>query len=250
VDWSGARRLEQQQHPSCHLPHHAESTTAHGGSSAVRGEVLDASGYAYAPVLQNLTQPVSGTPSTLTGWYQFSPAQQGDQMTASITIQDANNGTVALGFGLFSAEQSSYTQFSLDIDYSQGNGNPATNAVISFTIAGDGMSPAIGSWFLLDDLELETGAGVDDATHAVSIGLPYPQPAVHAVSIPLHVNTAERITVQAFDGTGRLVEELLNATAVTDRTLQWNTEGLANGVYLLRVRAGDSTSQRPIVVQH
>ncbi len=147
------------------------SDDAHGGVLACRGEVI-LSGIAIPPILQNLAQPVTGTPSSFTGWYKFGPQAAGDLLSISITVVDAGGGLVAGGILQYTEAQPTYAQFSVPL--TAFNTNVAATATLSFGISGAGGSPTAGSWFLIDDLELGTGTGIgEEATSVMAVGQSY-----------------------------------------------------------------------------
>lgn len=229
----------------------SKSTEAHAGAFAVRGEVeLSDGGQPYPPVLQRFEEPIGGTPGELSGWYRFNPVAAGDQMTASVTLLDADNGLVAIGVRSFSTAQPDYAQFYVPLDYSIGNGNQASKANIAF-----GLAPATsvaGSWFLLDDIAFQGTASVPETGRAITfVGMPYPQPVNDVVHLKVDMPIAGRIRVEVLDALGRRVsapvDEVLPAGSAV---LQWSApSALGNGRYLLRVVAGDRSFIRMLTVQ-
>ncbi|MGV3638748.1 MAG: T9SS type A sorting domain-containing protein [Flavobacteriales bacterium] len=225
------------------------SDDAHGGLLACRGEVIGSS-IAVPPVLQNLAQPVTGVPSTFRGWYKFGPQAAGDLLSVGATVVDANGALVAAGIQQFTEAQDGYTQFSIPIiPY---NTNTAATVTLSFGISGTGGSPAIGSWFLLDDLELGTGTGIgEEATSVMGVGQPYPQPATTEVRVAVSMSQTSRISAQVFDLQGRELHNLADqALAPGEHLLTWSLPaGLADGQYVLRLVQADAVITRPLVVQ-
>lgn len=229
-----------------------KSTEAHTGAFAVRGEVVlsDVSGDPYPPVLQRFEEPMSGTPGELSGWYRFTPVAAGDQMTASVTLLDADNGLVALGVRSFSTAQPDYAQFYVPLDYSIGNGNQAAKANLAF-----GLAPATssaGSWFLLDDIAFQGTASVTEAGRLTTlVGMPYPQPVSDAAHLKVDMPIAGRVRVEVLDAIGRSVAVPVNEVLPTGTTvLRWPApSALGNGRYILRVVAGDRTFIRIMTVQ-
>jgi hypothetical protein len=225
------------------------SDDAHGGVLACRGEVI-ASTINYPPILQNLAQPVTSTPSTFTGWYKFGPQSAGDLLSISVTVVDAGGGLVAAGIQQYTDAQASYAQFSVPlVAY---NANAAATATISFGISGTGGNPTVGSWFLIDDLELATGTGIgEEATSVMGVGQPYPQPAFTEVRVPLSLSKASHISAQVFDLQGRALHTVVDQVlAPGEHVLSWSlpTE-LADGQYVLRLMDGNAVTVRPLVVQ-
>lgn len=225
------------------------SDDAHGGVLACRGEVI-ASTIAIPPILQNLAQPVTGTPTTFTGWYKFGPQAAGDLLSISVTVVDAGGGLVAAGIQQYTDAQATYAQFSVPlVAY---NTNAAATGTISFGISGTGGSPTVGSWFLLDDLELATGTGIgEESAWERAVGYPYPQPATTEVRVPFRVSQASRITAQVFDLQGRELHTLIDQVqAPGEHVLSWSLPtALADGQYVLRLMDGNAVTARPLVVQ-
>ncbi|MBL7954557.1 MAG: T9SS type A sorting domain-containing protein [Flavobacteriales bacterium] len=225
------------------------SDDAHGGILACRGEVI-ASTIAIPPILQNLAQPVTGTPTTFTGWYKFGPQAAGDLLSISVTVVDAGGGLVAAGIQQYTEGQATYAQFSVPlVAY---NTNAAATATISFGISGTGGSPTVGSWFLLDDLELATGTGIGEGSAwEMAVGKPYPQPATAEVFVPIRMSQASRINAQVFDLQGRALHTVADQVlAPGEHLVTWPLPTtLANGHYVLRLVNGNTMTVRPLVVQ-
>lgn len=233
-----------------------QSTMAYSGSFAVRGEVLPpppGSKDPYPPVLQNLATAVSSAPAALTGHYRFDPAQPGDQLTVSITVLDAGSGFVGIGYAVFSDEQGSYAAFEVPIDYSFGNGNPPAVASIAAAIGNDAGTPAIASWFLLDDLDWQSGTGTPElASPTIHVGALYPQPVANTARLPLHLDSPQRLTVELVDLVGRRADSVVKDVlfAAGDHQVLWTpSTSLANGHYVLRVTTANSAFTVPVQVQ-
>lgn len=229
----------------------SQSTDAHGGAYAVRGEVLQYNGQPYPPLLQNLAQPVTGAPSALNGWYKFMPMAAGDMVTISISVLDATSQPVGVGVATLMNAQNTYQQFSVPVDYNLGNLNPPATAVISFGMAAAGGTPAVGSAWLVDDLSLGAATGIADLPMAsFSLGQPFPQPMTESVQVPLHLVSATCLTAQVLDLSGQVVHTLLDAPMQPgEHLLRWSAEQVADGCYILRITGMGATRQRLVVVQ-
>jgi hypothetical protein len=232
-----------------------QSADAHSGTSAARGEVLpppSGSEDPYPPVLQNLGAAISSNPGALTGWYKFDATTSVTQFAVSITLLDAGSGIVGIGVAVITDEASSYTEFTVPIDYGFGNGNPAASAVVSIGLGAEGENPGVGSWFLVDDLALTAGTGVEELDlGGIAMGLPFPQPVASTLSIPVELASAQVLTVEVLDTRGSRVavlsDGMLSAGA---HTLIWTPEPtLANGPYVVRLRGARGTTTRLVTVQ-
>lgn len=68
----------------------------------------------------------------------------------------------------------------------------------------------------------------------------YPNPFNPSTSIVFYLPQAERVTVKVYDITGREIETLVDGRVPAgEHKLQWSATGLASGVYLCRMQAGD-----------
>jgi len=232
-----------------------QSSDAHSGTSAARGEVLpppSGCGDPYPPVLQNLGAAISSNPGALTGWYKFDATTSVTQFAVSITLLDADGGIVGIGAAVITDESSSYTEFNVPIDYGFGSGNPAATAVVSIGLGAYGENPGVGSWFLVDDLALTAGTGLEERDlSGVSVGQPFPQPVASTLSIPVQLASAQSLTVEVMVTRGSrvavLADGLLSAGA---HTLTWTPDAaLANGPYVVCVRGAQGATTRLVTVQ-
>jgi hypothetical protein len=104
-----------------------QSSTAHGGSSAARGNVVSLLGFTLPPLLyagdDGQGFPVSQRHGTLSGFYQFNQVG-GDIFYVTVGMLQAGS---PIGAGVFvtGANQASYAQFDVPISYVAG-GNPDT----------------------------------------------------------------------------------------------------------------------------
>ena len=113
-------------------------------------------------------------------------------------------------------------------------------------------------WGLVDavsasGLELDLPAGT-------AVAAPYPNPVTVAgelafVHFPIELDARQRVTVEIYDMAGRLVDGVrsfkLEAGTYLDphRAVRWQVpDGLASGVYLYRLRVGESTAKGKIAL--
>lgn len=104
-----------------------------------------------------------------------------------------------------------------------------------------------------------SGTGIEEDTEGVtgfenSVGTPYPTPAASIVSVPVSLAGATTVSLQVYDLSGRLVTTIdqgeLPAGA---HSIAWNLTGASgvpvpNGVYRIRVIAGDFTANTGLMV--
>jgi 2',3'-cyclic-nucleotide 2'-phosphodiesterase (5'-nucleotidase family)/DNA-binding beta-propeller fold protein YncE len=77
----------------------------------------------------------------------------------------------------------------------------------------------------------------------------FPNPASHQATLRFDLPTASEVTVSVFDVTGRLVaERSMDAPAGADHKAEIHTGGLAPGLYVYRVSAGQQTATGKLTV--
>jgi len=160
-----------------------QTTDAHSGSYALRGDVIPFPFTAtpYSPIIQ--TGPgargfaVSVRHAMVTGYYKFFPTG-GDRLGLNFGMKSGGN-FIAIGAQAITAVTSSWTQFAVTFNYS----SPAIpdTCILQISIVGPitGNDYHIGSYFLVDDLAF---VGTDGVAAAGS------QPVAYALeqNYPIH----------------------------------------------------------------
>lgn len=78
---------------------------------------------------------------------------------------------------------------------------------------------------------------------------PYPNPFNPSTTIRFKVGTLHETSLHVFDIAGRLVEELVNGELVTgEHEVVWNAEGLASGVYFVRLESGSFSQTQKLIL--
>jgi len=159
-----------------------QTSDAHGGSSAVRGEVLNFFGNPYPGYIYNYGNafPISQRYAQLNGYYKLSP--QGNDRFYIVVWFYSKGQLVAENYGQFGAA-SSYTQFSVPLIYLTADIPDSANIFIA---AGEDTSQTsqnanIGTVFYVDDLSFSgTATSVKDNTQLLSFRLNqnYPNPLI------------------------------------------------------------------------
>lgn len=230
------------------------SADAHSGALAARGEVLESpvsAGQAVSPTLQSLAASVTQDPASVQGWYKFSPTQGTTQLVIGVSVIDVNSQLTGFGTLILTQAQSSYTQFSVPIDYSLGANDPAASVTLSFIISDNVPATSIGSWFLLDDVTFDGAQAISELEWTTGeVGMPYPTPTNGISTIDLTLNSDERIEVDVLDASGRAVAQLVDGllSAGTHRLVWAPAEEVADGAYVLRLRSEAGVVTRRIVL--
>ncbi len=258
-----------------------QSSTAHGGTSAVKGEVISIGGpVPIQPILQSGAEgegfPISTRPAAISGWYQFSPVG-GDRFGVNVALfkGGVEGTTVALAASADSTPHASYHQFSVPFQYFTAD-IPDT-CVIQHQIIGPttGATWHVGSWFLLDDLAF---SGTNDvATEhvgpaAFALSQNYPNPFNPTTTIRFTVagvvapsgailsgvegpaasgqqSADSRVKLAVYDLLGREVAVLVDGQQRPgEYTTTWDASGMPSGVYLARLQAGTFHETRSMIL--
>ena len=107
---------------------------------------------------------------------------------------------------------------------------------------------------LMEDWILSLGSGVNtEEESAIPAGLDlsiYPSPFTSQARIAYTLNSAESVTIDVFDATGRRVQQMSQGVqSPGSHAIELSGEGLARGSYYVRVVAGES-SMTKLVVRH
>jgi hypothetical protein len=230
-----------------------QSSTAHGGSSAARGNVVSLLGFTLPPLLyagdDGQGFPVSQRHGTLSGFYQFNQVG-GDIFYVTVGMLQAGS---PIGAGVFvtGANQASYAQFDVPISYVAG-GNPDTCYIwITILDTASGF-PHLGSYFIVDDLSFSGITAVDDPAQIpgqFALRQNYPNPFNPSTSITFTIPEASFVSLRVFDVLGREVGTLVSEELRPGvHTRQWDASGNPAGVYYYTLRAGDFTATRKLVL--
>ena len=89
----------------------------------------------------------------------------------------------------------------------------------------------------------------DGVPAAFALGQNYPNPFASRTTIDYALPEAARVTITVYDAVGRQVAVLVDEDATAGyHTADWDTRGLASGVYLYRIQAGDYTKTRKMSI--
>ena len=226
----------------------SQSSTAHGGSSAARGEVILFSATIIQPVLQSGTDgsgfPYTQRSANFTGYYQFSPVS-GDRFGINVILMSGGNA-IAIAAAALSTTVSSYSQFSVPFQYFSG-ATPDT-CIVQIQIIGPGSgadaTPHVGSFFLLDDIAFSGTTNVAGANVVSPIRFnlseAFPNPFNPSTTISFSVETNGYTSLQVCNVLGQHVATLFEGTAEAGRSYQirFDAKGLTSGVYFSVLESG------------
>ncbi len=234
-----------------------QSTVAHSGASAVRGDAV----LFYTTVIQPVIQVGPGgrgfgynqRPGYFTGYYQFSPVG-GDRFGINVGLfMGGVSGTaVAFAAAALPTTVTSYTPFTVPFVY-QDPGVPDTCIVQIQIIGPVGGSVHAGSYYLVDDIALGGTAGVErdpgTAPLKASLEQNYPNPFNPKTNVRFGIADGGCVSLRVYDVLGREVSTLVNEEKAPGRyEVTFDAGSLASGMYYYRLQSGSYVETKTMVV--
>jgi hypothetical protein len=227
-----------------------QSTNAHSGSIAIRGEVIAFYTTVAPPTIQSGVNgrgfAYSQRPSSFTGYYKFFPAAgSGDRFGVNVGLYKGGVDGTHVGIAAVVQPDTvlSYTQFAAQFNYSTSD-TPDT-CVIQFQIVGPGTgtdaTPHVGSYFLLDDIAFTGVSGIVDrkvsSPTVFQLNQNYPNPFNPSTNIIFTVPSEGKATLTVFNLLGQKVGTLFDGTVSSGRMYRVLFDGsnLPSGVYFSRL---------------
>ncbi len=221
-----------------------QSTDAHSGSYAVKGEVVNFVGVGLSPTLVSGDTlggfPIDQTPAALQGYYKFSPAG-GDILFISALIYEQGN-TVGFGEIMINAPATSYSLFTLNFEY-YGQTIVADSCWIQVFLVDTATGDAtIGSYYLLDDLSFSGTVDITDNPHPVSarkfdLEQNYPNPFNPSTTISFSVPQVSVISLVVYNIMGQEISRPIDTEHVSagNHSVNWSAGDLPSGTYFYRL---------------
>jgi hypothetical protein len=224
------------------------SSTAHSGSYSIRGDVVNLGGTAYPAIIQSGPEgtgfAISQRYATVSGYYQLTSVS-GDVFGVNCILYNGADA-IASAPALFNAA-SSWTQFSVNFAY-LGSGTP-DNAILQFLTATTSGTLHVGSYFLLDDLNLSGTAptSVNDKNTIpakFSLDQNYPNPFNPSTKIQYNLPENSFVSLKVYNAIGQEVAALVNGVvpAGTHEVL-FDASPLNSGVYFYTLKSGNNFVQ-------
>jgi hypothetical protein len=240
----------------------AQSADAHTGSSAAAGTVVAYNTNAIPPSLVSGSNYVNGFPvnarhAAVHMWYKFAPVS-GDHLSTTVFMQKGGN-VIGTGLSSLTVAQTSYTENVVDITYYTTTDVPDT-CLIAITITGSAGLGHVGSTFFADDLTFGASTGVETsgniAPESYQLSQNYPNPFNPSTRIGYSIPASREYgqgsmetNLVVYDLLGREVAVLVNEKkAPGSYQVTFNASGLASGVYLYRLTAGEFVQIRKLVL--
>ena len=233
------------------------TSPGHSGSYALRGEVLPTPGapsFPFVPILESITSdfgfPVDDAYPYLTLFYQFHPAAPGDQLFVFVGVLDPQGSVFGGGFAAIAEPSDTFALLNLPLSYEAGQPH---RAFVTISIVNEGQSeqPAIGSYFVIDDIAMggPLTAVTDRRAEAGELRKIYPNPSAGELEISFALRQKEQVRIDLYDLTGRPAAAIFSGELPAGEYRQAFDAGqLADGLYVCRLATTAGVSSRKVQI--
>lgn len=237
-----------------------QTTDAHSGSYAVRGEVKNLFGINIPPSIipaegEEPGLPVSLRYYSLSGFFKFFPVE-GDQLTISLGMYK-NGELIGYGGGYISTTTSDYTYFAENITYTSDEIPDTLFYIITICGVGGTLDSSFhaGTVYYADDVAVSTSTvGIDKDVYKLnlfSLNQNYPNPFNPSTTISFQIPVSGHIILKVYDILGREVKTLLNeykTAGLHKIEFRIEKDQLASGIYFYRLQAGNFIETKKMVL--
>ncbi len=234
-----------------------QSSTAHSGSFAIRGDVAVVSPVTIPATIQSGPGghgfAYSQRPAAVTGWYQFNSVGS-DRFGVNVALyKGGESGTVvALAASADATTRGSYTQFSVPFNYLTSD--TPDLCIMQFLIAlpFGGSAVHAGTYFLLDDLALGGTSDVaEPSARPIQYQLDqnYPNPFNPSTTIRFGLPHQSYVRLVVFNALGQEVASLASEEMSAGyHAVRFDGSRLSSGVYFYRIQAGNFSATRQLML--
>ncbi len=256
--WSGGNPVDWSSTNNIGVTVITQSSDAHSGSSAVRGDVVDYLGNLVSPILISGIFgghgfPVSERHANLTGYYKLTVVTNEN---LSVVVGMYNNGEViGVGGAQFFAA-SDYTLFTVPIFYN--NNETPDSCQISIALGINTGQISLGSYFIVDDLAFQgVSTGVNETNNSIpnefSLEQNYPNPFNPSTKIRYSIPSTssgeiQKVNLKVYNMLGNEVATLVNQEqAVGTYEISFIPSGLSSGIYLYKLQSGNLVQTKKMI---
>lgn len=228
-----------------------QTSAAHSGSSAAKGDVVQVSTVTLAPFLSSTDNTGQGFPVTqlytnFSFYYKFTRVGAVALVPSAAIFQSGGALISAAGQNI-SASTSSFTLVNLPF-YTFGV-NPA-KCQIAFTLNDTLGNPiALGNSFVVDDVSISNGVGVEELSNQITISNVSPNPVSQSAFIYYSLPVSADVKFDIVNVTGQTVQEIiLNNEIPGKHKTEFDASQLPAGFYIVKINTGTSDAHFSFVV--
>lgn len=227
--------------------------TAHSGSAAAKGQVVQFLTALMSPLIQSGTSsqgfPISVRYAKISGFYQFNSVG-GDRFALTYFLY--KSGTLVGGGSEIFSSASSYKAFDVNLTYFSND--VPDDCVLQFIIAGPDTGNNIhsGSYYLIDDLSMSgIATSVESKKHLTDYALEqnYPNPFNPITKISYTIPKNGFVSLKVYDILGNIVSTLVNEEKPAGQyTAAFNGANFPSGFYIYELKSGSFSMTRKMMI--
>jgi hypothetical protein len=238
-----------------------QSNSAHTGTSALKGEVVNVSGFGnFTPLVvadDGLTSsggfPVTQRFNSLKGFYKLNTSAN-DKILIILAMYTGETGVGAGVIQLNAA--ASYTEFAFPIVYDQGfSGTPDRCGIaIQITDAtGSGTTVTLGSEMYIDDLllSMDVVSEVENEIQPLTFQLEqnYPNPFNPSTKISFQISQNDFVSLKVYNILGNEVATLVNENKSAGKyEVSFDASSLSSGTYFYKLQTGSFVESKKMIL--
>jgi hypothetical protein len=223
-----------------------KATSAHSGSFALQGNVVNIPGFGLYPPYFWAHFPYTQRPGTLTGYYKFTSASKDSLTMLAVLYKQSLSILVASGEFGSTANLAAFTKFSIPLDYFSAQ-NP--DSVWFEVVIQNGLDDTLhlGTGYVIDDLAFEGSAtGVEHSQvkpSSFALEQNYPNPFNPETSIRYDLPVASNVRLTVFNPLGQEVARLVNEQEPAGSyQVKFNASTIPSGMYFYKLEAAPLSS--------
>lgn len=227
------------------------TTPGHGGSYAIKGDVVDFGGLGLYPPFIWSVFPYTQRPGSLTGYYKYTSVSADSLEIWVVLYKGSFSVPIASSEVTSVGAAAAFTKFTLPLSYYSAE-TPDTAWIEVIISNGQDDTLHLGSSLVLDDLAFEgTATGVSDnqvkpTTFALEQN--YPNPFNPETSIRYDLPEAATVRLLVYNALGQEIALLVDEQEPTGSyQVKLNAGSLPSGMYFYRMQATPLSGERSFV---
>ncbi len=229
-----------------------QTTPPRSGALAAKGEVLSFDGQPLVPIL--IATDLTGTGFNVTQrygnlsfYYKFLPNST-ESLVASAVFY--NNAT-AVGAATLEITTTTSTFTKADLEFIYFMNTVPNKCIITFAINDSSSVFTLGSYFVIDDVELSGTVGINQSKNpTIQLKNISPNPVNNLTTINFSLLKAETVGIELFDVTGKRLLNIVSEEMAGENRKEIDLSFIPNGFYYLKMITDSGSLAIPVAVQH